>query len=168
MNDPVYQELVQIALRRELTAAEQARLEACLAAQPQGREAWEEDRCLNQLLRGLPNAPLSSNFTAQVRQAVQHVHTRSHRPRAHRSWRTWLSSVGHAWQFGTALLVLGVGVMLHQHYRTQARSELAHSVVNLPDVASLPSLEVLEDFDHIMSLPTPSAASDEELLSALK
>src|ERR1044072_8298015 len=71
MNNAELNRLLGLALRRKLTADEEAQVQACLARDPQARAAWEEEMALSQLLNGLPDAPLASNFTAQVLEAVE-------------------------------------------------------------------------------------------------
>src|SRR6185295_6857614 len=71
MNDAAFNQLLDTALRRKLTAEEEARLQVILARDPQAKAVWEEEIALSQLLDGLPDAPLASNFTAQVLQAVE-------------------------------------------------------------------------------------------------
>ena len=74
-------ELVRLSLKAELTPEEESRLEAWLAAHPETRAAWDEDRALGRALQSLPDAPLASNFTARVLQAVDLEETRAERGR---------------------------------------------------------------------------------------
>jgi len=53
------------------TAAEDAQLETYLASHPDERTFWDEELHLNQLLSQTPDAPVSSNFTARVLQAIR-------------------------------------------------------------------------------------------------
>src|SRR5437764_13595409 len=71
MNDPDLSRLLDTARRPPLTAEEETRLYACLADDPSTRAIWEEEMALNRLLDRLPDAPLSSNFTTQVLQALE-------------------------------------------------------------------------------------------------
>src|SRR5438094_9575636 len=71
MNDAAFNQLLDTALRRKLTAEEEAQVQACLARDPQAKAVWEEEMALSQMLNRLPDAPLSSNFTAQVLEAVE-------------------------------------------------------------------------------------------------
>ena len=71
MPDSLSQELAELAWRRSLTPDEQARLRQYLAAHPQARCQWEGEAALTRGLNRLPPAPVSSNFTALVLQAVQ-------------------------------------------------------------------------------------------------
>ena len=70
MNESDYQALVEASWWRSLTVEEQLRLDGWLAAHPQARVDWEAERSLNGLLTNLSDAPVASNFTAQVLQAV--------------------------------------------------------------------------------------------------
>ena len=69
-------ELAELAWRRRLTPEEQARLRQYLDAHPQARRQWEGEAALTRGLNRLPNAPVSSNFTALVLQAVQRAPAR--------------------------------------------------------------------------------------------
>jgi hypothetical protein len=82
-------------------------------------------------------------------------------------WRLF-GTLAHAWQFGAAVVVVGIALLAHQQYQVWSRTELARSVAKFSPVAELPSVDLLEDFDAILNLPPASAASDDELFSALQ
>src|SRR6266566_6235520 len=84
MNDAAFNQLLDTARRRKLTGEEEARVQACLARDPQARAVWEEELALSQLLNRLPDAPLASNFTAQVLQAVERDSRHRHAPKLFR------------------------------------------------------------------------------------
>src|SRR5207249_11019761 len=85
MSDAEFNLLLENATRRELSAVEEARLHAHLASDPSAKAVWEEEMALSQLLHRLPDAPLATNFAAQVLEAVEREERR-HRP-ARRSLR---------------------------------------------------------------------------------
>src|SRR3954469_6162170 len=90
MNDPLENQLREAAWRRNLTPEEQASLRAWLAAHPDAARDWEQDHRLTAILAGLPPAPVSSNFTARVLQAIDRDTAASARRRpVPWSWR-WL------------------------------------------------------------------------------
>src|SRR5688572_4554560 len=66
MNDDLYNDLLEASWQRKLTAEEEAQVRGWLAAHPEKQGDWEVEVALNQQLERLPNAPLASNFTAQV------------------------------------------------------------------------------------------------------
>ncbi len=70
-NDPTYNRLRELSWRRKLTGAEEAELRAWLAAHPDAQADWEAEAGLNAALGRLPDAPVPSNFTARVLQAVE-------------------------------------------------------------------------------------------------
>src|SRR5687767_14898079 len=89
MNDAEFDQLLETAARRALTADEERQLRAFLAEQPSAAARWEEETVLTRLLQRLPDAPLSSNFTAQVLLAVEHEERgRSRAPKVVR-WFDW-------------------------------------------------------------------------------
>ena len=164
-NDPLYHHLRELSWRRKLTPAEAAELQAWLAAHPEARENWEAEAGLNEALGRLPDAPVASNFTARVLQAVERD-TASERRRRQRKWRfaEWLRWLPRA---AVAMVILGVGLISFQRVRSPHYRSLVQSVAAVSRVSSLPSPEILEDFDAIrVSNPTPAA--DEELLAVLK
>jgi len=164
-NDPLYHHLRELSWRRKLTPAEAAELQAWLAAHPEARENWEAEAGLNEALGRLPDAPVASNFTARVLQAVERE-TASERRRRQRKWRfaEWLRWLPRA---AVAMVILGVGLISFRRVRSPHYRSLVQSVAAVSRVSSLPSPEILEDFDAIrVSNPTPAA--DEELLAVLK
>lgn len=162
MNEKPEDEWMRLSLRDGLTPEEEARLESLLAAHPEFRAAWEEDRALGRALQSLPDVPLSSNFTARVLQAVDRDAAREARAPRSRSWfRILLPRL--SWTAAAVLLVF-FGV---QEYRAVQRLELAKDV-SLMEMARLPGADVLQDFDAISRLQQIAATSDEELLQALQ
>ena len=160
MNETSEDELMRLSLRASLTPEEESRRDSLLAAHPEARAAWEEDRALGRALQSLPDVPLSSNFTARVLQAVDLDAAREARPR--RSWfRVLLPRL--SWTAAAVLLAF-FGV---QEYRAVKRLELAKDV-SLMEMAKLPGVDVLQDFDAISQLQQVAATSDEELLKALQ
>jgi negative regulator of sigma E activity len=114
-------------------------------------------------LARLPDAPMASNFTARVMQAIdlEESVARRRQPLFSRSWRTFLPRAAAA-----AIAVSVAGLTL-QHYRLDAhRSELAKNVALVADTP-MPSVEVLTNFDAIQRMSQP-AQPDEELLALLK
>lgn len=162
-NDPVYQRLREIGWRRELTQAEQAELRAWLAAHPQAAIEHEIEMALDDALVRLPDAPLPTNFTARVLQAV-HREERPSTPRS-RDW-TWILRVLVP-RTATAMLVLGVcGFAVHQ-YRVKQHVVIGDSLVTIATVPTMPSAQALEDFEAIQRLDSDPAA-DKELIALLQ
>src|SRR5262245_543785 len=86
MNDPL--KLQEAGWRRKLTPAEEAELQAWLAKHPEAQADWKAEVGLNEGLRGLPDAPMPSNFTARVLQAVEREEAAAGRPAL--TWKsTW-------------------------------------------------------------------------------
>src|SRR5262245_30630619 len=71
MNESEFRALIEQSCRRPLNDAEQVQLSIWLAAHPEHRTTWEDEAALNRYLDNLPDAPVSSNFTALVMQAVE-------------------------------------------------------------------------------------------------
>src|SRR6266478_5771104 len=162
MNESSLEQLREISWRRKLTSAEQASLSEWLAAHPEAQAEWETEAGLNQVLAGLPNVPVASNFTARVVEAAQREADGAQRgaKRSKRSvifWMRWLPKTA----LGT--VILAAGLISYNHIQSARRAEWAQSLATVAEVPSLPSPDILKDFDAIAALgSTPPA--DEELL----
>lgn len=124
------------------------------------------DARLDALLRRLPDKPVASNFTARVLQSVQ----RENRQPA-QTTTTWWEILRHPLQLiprlAVATLALGLGLFSFQRYEVVAQAKMAESVSAVAQVSSLPSPDVLQDFETVRRLSqTPPA--DEELLALLR
>ena len=163
MNDADFRELQLEAQRRPLRADEETALRAYLAACPKARADWEVDFALNQVLRHLPDAPLSSNFTARLLQTLEQEERHRLRQPA---WARWLRAGPWRWPARAALV--GVVVLTsfgwYGHYQSVTRARLAESVETVYGMASLPS-DVLQNVDAISQAP-PDV--DVKLLAALQ
>ncbi len=164
-NDPLYTKFRELSWRRKLTPAEEIELRNWLAAHVEAQAEWEAEACLSEALDRLPDAPVPSNFTANVLQALQRddaAQARARQPGL--GWRqrlTWMPKAA------LATLIVAAGLLSYLHGQTVRRAELRNSVVAVSAVKSLPSPEVLRDFDVIRALDqTPPA--DEQLLTLLQ
>ena len=137
-------------------------MRAVLAAHPEAQADWEAETALNEGLARLPDAPMPSNFTARLMQAVEHEAVERERsPRWNWSWRLWTP---HA---AAVVVMVSLGLFAYQRHGTVERVKLARSVAAVLETKSLPSPEVLADFDAIRRL-SKAPPADEELLAALK
>jgi hypothetical protein len=166
MNDSEYRELVETSWRRVLTEEEQARLRGWVAAHPAVQADWEAETTLSQTLARLPDAPVSSNFTAQVMQAIDRedaaaIHRGSLTNRLMDMFRDRAPRV--AW---AVLLIGAVWIGIRQHEKT-ARHELAQGLAALVNVAAQPDPRVLQDMGAIQHLSQLPAREDDELLKVL-
>ncbi|SRR5258706_9108188 len=166
INDPFYNRLRELGWRGELTAADEKELHAWLAAHSEAQSEWRAEERLTEALGRLPDVPVPTNFTARVLQAVELEAAAAGRSPSARGpkwhWpRRWLSRAA------LAAVVLGAGLISVHEVRVARRAELAQSVAAVSEVSSLPSPEILKDFEAIRALNrTPSA--DEELLALLQ
>ena len=164
-NDPIYNQLRELSWRRKLTDAEEAQLRAWLVACPEAQADWDAEDSLNAALGRLPDVPVPSNFTARVLQAVERKAAVELR-QGEGNWQFWRRL---RWlpRVAFAAVVLGTGVVSYRQLQAARFAEYAHSVAAVSKVSSVPSPEVLKDFDAIRasnSFPLP----DEQLLAALK
>jgi len=160
MSDP-QNKIRETSWRRALTASEESDLQARLAAHPEEKADMELDNALTKCLAILPDAPIASNFTARVLQEIE----RQPAPTRFWQWKwSWLSLVPKA---AILLVAFSVGFFISREQANAHRLELAQSVATVSKVASLPSPEILENFEVIRRLnfnPPP----DEELIALMK
>jgi anti-sigma factor RsiW len=163
-NDPLFR-LRELSWRRSLNDAEKAELRALLEAHPEAQAEWEADSHLTEALCRLPDAPMPSNFTARVLQAVEREATGARRHFEPVSWlvrlRPWLPRAAFA------AVALGAGLFSYHEVLRAHRARLVQSVATVSDVSSLPSPEILKDFDAIQAMP-PTPPPDEALLALLQ
>jgi len=175
MNDSEYNELRAESWRRELTPAEESRARAYWASHPGAQADWEEDLVLTRQLRELPDAPISSNFTSLVLQAVDaedRVSTEAIPVPLYSKWIAWIHRF--APRIAVAALVAALATTAffkHQHHN---RQQVAGDVRAFLYVTTLPGPEVFEDFDAIQQLKpvalssAVSTTTDDDLLAALQ
>ena len=160
MKDVRDDDLFRLSLRPELSPEEESKLEAWLAAHPDARADWEADRALRRALQSLPDAPVSSNFTARVMQELDLEEARAQRKSG--GWRVLWPRLGWATAAAVALGVFGTQQFLNVQ-RTQIATDAA---LVSKDIARLP--EAFRDFDVVDSLREIPAASDDGILAALQ
>ena len=123
----------------------------------------DEPQELRELLSRLPDAPVPSNFTARVMQAIDLDELPVGRGRRWSwNWHALLPRAAVA-----AMVVVAGGLALHQHEIYNRRMALAQSVALVANAQPLPSLEALDNFDAIQRMGQPAHA-DEELLALLQ
>ncbi len=161
---------MDLARRRLLTPEKLERLNHLMAADPRAWPDCKDDMALTRLLNRLPDAPLSSNFTALVRQAIELEERRADhaaRPMSLRGWsRGWFARIGFV---SCVALVAAGGWYRHQ---LSERADLAESVATISEVAAIPSVDILKDFETIQSFgkvpPAADMEADLHLLAALE
>ena len=164
MEDPLDNKLRETGWRRKLSAQEEAALRAWLAAHPEHQPDWEMEAELTDALARLPDAPLPSNFTARVMQAVERETTTGH-SRARWQWiGTWRALLPKA---AVAVVALGLGVFAYERHAATQRTELARRLARVSSVAAVPDPELLQDLEFIRHLDQ-TLAPDEELLALLQ
>lgn len=164
-NDPSYDHFRELNWRRKLTGDEEARLRAWLAAHPEARADWEAEAGLNAALVRLPDVPVPGNFTARVLQAAERETAAGQRRTGWKWWGwprlRWLPKVAFA------AVILGAGLFSYRQFQAARLREYGSSVAAVSDVSSLPSPEILKDFDAIRA-SNPPTLPDEQLLAALQ
>jgi hypothetical protein len=159
MDDADYQKLRETGWRRPLVPAEEERLRGLVAAQPALRTQWEEEAALNRLLGRMPAARVSSNFTARVVQAARGAPAMPawSQRLAPFQWlsRNWMPRVA------LGLAMVCCGVFSFREYQAVHRAQMAR------ELAALPPMEWLKDFDTINRL-NKVAVADNDLLAALR
>jgi len=145
--------------RRQLTDAERAELRA----RPETAADLELESRLSEMLAKIPDAPVASNFTARLMQAVEREESRPSRRWSFRwNWHALLPRVAV-----TAAVVLFAGATFRHYELTSQRAALAKNVALVAGSQPPPSVDVLDNFDAIQRLSQPAHA-DEELLALLQ
>jgi len=164
MNEFDYKTLLEKRWRHPLTAAEEAGVRAWLARHPESIADWDLERQLSETLEKLPDVPVPSNFTARVLQAIERGEADPrHSPRRPRWWVRILLP-----RMAMAVAALGIVGVYHEHTTATAkRAELVQGVKVVTAVSSLPSPEILQDFDTIRQMPA-STGPDPELIALMK
>lgn len=163
-----FEQLLETRARRPLNPDEQDRLHMWFHEHPEDREIWEEEEALSGALQDLPEMPVSTNFTSRVWQQIE-MEAREPEPTpAFNIVRflsgSWLRVPRIAW---ACAIILAMGISLDQH-RVQKQEQLAESIVPVVELAQVPSVEMLQDFDAINTLSEPMVSGDLELLLALE
>jgi len=164
MNDNAYRRLLEQSWRGKLSSADQQELRAWLEAHPEARTDWEAETALSRVIATLPNVPVSSNFTARVLDAVRQEPVKMRRPSV--IWAGWIGSLLPRSAIAAVLLLMAAG-FAYQKHATLRRTQLAQSVAAVSEVTSLPSPEILQDFEAIRQL-SPTPAADNELLALMQ
>jgi len=150
--DPVYERLREIGWRRPLTDAEQAELRQWLTAHPERWPDVEAEAALTQAVARLPDAPVPSNFTARVMQAIE-LENQPARRAGDRSFIPWWHRFFP--RLAVATIVVGLSGVSYWRYQTAKEAELvgaAESFVTVAGAAPLSDPTVLEDFEVIRRL----------------
>jgi anti-sigma factor RsiW len=150
---------------RKLTPAEAAELEAWLAKHPEAQAEWEAELRLTEATSCLPDAPVSSNFTAQVLQAVERESAAGRRRTPLWKWslRLLLPRVA------VASVVLAAGLLTyHEHTVAERRAELQSVKIVSSVPSSLTKPEILQDFETIRKMGSTSTGPDQELLTLMQ
>lgn len=163
MNESEYQSLLEQSWRRPLTVEEQARLDSWLAMRPETQADAEAELALSQLIGQLPNAPVASNFTAQVMQAVAREQAaQARKPSLSETIKRWLKVPAPRLAWALGLVALG-WFGIHQH-QANVREDMAKGMAVMANVASLSDPSALQDFEAIRRLGT---SEDDELFAVL-
>src|SRR5688500_18158282 len=145
MNESEFNELLELSWRRPLNSIEEARLQTYLSEHPEAQRLWDSEATLNHFLADMPAAPLSSNFTARVLQALDLDLAQAARQRP-RSW--WSGSWPRlAWASSFLALSLLGYVQFQKHNEKQLHRDIATLTTAMPAEPG-----VLQDFETIRRL----------------
>jgi hypothetical protein len=158
-NEPLQNQLRELAWRRKLTDAEKTGLRM----QPEAQADWELESRLSEALASVPDAPVPSNFTVRVLQAIEREEARGARTRSGAwYWRVLVPRVA------VAVAVVGFAGLAHQHHEFDKRARLARDIALLAKAQPMPSIEALKNFDAIQRMSQTPPRADDELLTLLK
>ena len=158
-NESLPDPLRELAWRRKLTDAEKAGLRA----NPETQADLELESRLSQALARVPDAPVPSNFTARVLQALEREEARDARSRGWSWYRRVLVP-----RAAVAVAVVGLAGLAYQHHQFDKRAQLARDVALLAKAQPLPSVEALKNFDAIQRMSQTAVQPDDKLLALLQ
>jgi hypothetical protein len=140
--------------RRKLSQAERAELRA--------RPELELEARLTEALAKIPAAPVPSNFTARVLDAIEFEENRAVRSRG------WIWNWRWSWPriAVAAAVLIFAGVSFQRYEASSHRIELAKNAAQVAAAQPLPSVDALNNFDAIQRMSQP-AHTDTELLAVL-
>ena len=156
--EPIQDQLRELVWRRKLTGAE--REEPGVSAET--RADLELESRLTGILGRLPDAPVPSNFTAQVLQSIEREELQAAR-RGGRRWWNWRVLVPRTAMAAAVAVIAG---LTFEHHEMSVQRHLAQSVAQLAVGQPMPSVEALKNFNAIQRMSQPHA--DEELLALLQ
>jgi len=158
-NEPFPEKLRDLAWRRRLTDAELKELRA----QPEVQAELELESRLSDVLAQVPDAPVPSNFTSRVLQAIEREEARTAQTRSWSwYWRILIPRVA------VAAAIVGFAGLSYQRHEFHQRVQRAHDIVLIASAQPMPSVEALKNFDAIQRMSQPSAHADSELLTLLQ
>ncbi len=128
---------------------------------PNADESAKLEARLTAALRRLPDAPVASNFTARVMDAIDLEEKRAARSHGW-NWRSLFPRLAVA----TAVLVFA-GITIQRYESNSHRLEITKSVAMVASSKAQPSVDALENLDAIQLLGQ-SAHADGELLAAFQ
>jgi hypothetical protein len=141
--------------RRKLSPAERTGL--------RGQPELELEAQLTDALAKISNAPVPSNFTARVLDAIDFEEKQAARSRGHVwNWRLLWPRLAVA-----AAVLIFAGVSIQRYEANSHRIALAKNVALVAVAQPPPSVDALENLDAIQRM-SQSARADGELLAALQ
>ncbi len=165
-NEPLFEQLREASWRRNLTPAEEAQLRQFLASHPEAQPEWDAEAALNESLKRLPAAPVPSNFTARVLDALGEDAMAEGRAERH-SWLRWQFRLRWLPRAAVATLIVGLGLVTYRHEQLETRKARAESLVAVERVKVLANPELLENFEAIQAM-SQAPAADDELINLLQ
>ena len=162
--DPKIQRWREVTWRRPLTAAEADELRQWLAQHPAATADFAGEAELSRLLDRLPEAPVSSNFTARVLQQIERE-TAMPAPRTPPGAAWWWRVFAPRAALATVLAL--TGLMAYQVAQTQRSARMAEQLAVVASVHAVLPPRTQQDFD-VLNFRVVGPPADEELLALLQ
>lgn len=174
MSNSEHKRLKELAWKKALDAEEQAKLNEFIAQHPEYREDLELELALTRSLKNLPDAPVSSNFTARVMNSIAAEEPLSLSIPDYITNLVFQLSRTILPKLAAALaLILLIGLSYFS-YKEAQKARIAEKLVDLDRIAmidgksSILTVDVFKDFDVIQKIKGDASYVDVELLTALK
>jgi len=146
-------ELRESLWRKQLSDAERARLRA----QPE----LEIEARLTAALAKMPDAPVPSNFTTRLLDAIE-LEEKAVATSYRWNWRALFPRLAL-----TAAVLIFAGVSIQRYEASSHRLEITRSVAMVASTSSQPSVDALENLDAIQRM-SQSAHADGDLIAAMQ
>ena len=163
MNEKEPDSLRETAWRRPLTGSEWRQLRERMTGHD-GSEAedWQEELALTRALASLPDSPVASNFTSRVMHEIEREEAQVSKSFPLPAWRRWVPRIAFA--------TVAVGLVWFSAHRQEIKQQkqAARELVEISEIASVPSVEVLKDFEAIHRMSQTAAKADLQLLAAFE
>ena len=168
MNREDWERLLEVRRWRGLHPVELDRARAWMADHPDDRAAWEDDEALDALLDETAELEPSPRFMDGIWRQID-ASAAGDAGFDAGEWFSWMRLFQEWWpRIGWTCSILTVAWVLWWREADRQRVMTADCLMPVVEMAKVPSVEALRDFDAIRSLGEPMVGGDMDLLEVLE